>query len=89
MKFDNYWQPLEWQPADTAPKDGTHILVFESCGEIAISNWFEMSHVVYEPVGDLFRRIEIQDGGAWNCNHFDWWMPLPEAPIDAHKKEKS
>lgn len=69
-----------WLSSDTAPKDGTKILVFESCGELAISHWFEMSHIEYEPVGDLFRRVEIKDGGAWNSNHFDFWMPLPETP---------
>ena len=69
-----------WQSADTAPKDGTKILVFESCGEIAISHWFEMSHIEYVPVGDLFKRVQVEDGGCWNSNHFDFWMPLPEAP---------
>jgi hypothetical protein len=69
-----------WFSSDTAPKDGTKILVFESCGELAISHWFEMSHIEYEPVGDLFRRVEIKDGGAWNSNHFDFWMPLPDTP---------
>ena len=69
-----------WLPSDTAPKDGTLFLVFESCGEYAISHWYVSSHVKYEPVGDLFRQVIIQEGGAWNSNHFDFWMPLPEAP---------
>lgn len=76
----------EWMPIETAPKDGTKFLVAESCGEFAISHWFDRSHIEYVPVGDLFRRVEIDDGGAWNSNHFDWWMPLPEAPSAETRK---
>lgn len=65
-----------WLPADAAPKDGTKILVWESCGEFAISHWYELSHYEYEPAGDLFRRVEIKSDGDWNSNHFDLWQPL-------------
>lgn len=69
-----------WQPAETAPRDGTKILVYESCGEFAISHWYHFTYFKYEAVGDLFRRIEIKDEGQWNSNNFEWWIPIPDAP---------
>ncbi|MDE2103252.1 MAG: hypothetical protein KGL39_38760 [Patescibacteria group bacterium] len=71
----------EWQPIETAPKDGTKILVYTIHGDIEISEWYTVNRYHYEPVeGDLYRRIEAKRTGGWNSNNFEWWMPLPEPP---------
>ena len=72
------WISIEEQEP---PKDGTKFLVLESSGDFAISHWFTCKHYEYEPVGDLFRRVEIESPGMWNSNYFDYWMPIPAAPV--------
>lgn len=69
-----------WQPIETAPKDGTRILVCTIHGEIELSDWFEMRREVYDEVGDgLYRKRELVEG-AWNSNRPAFWMPLPKLP---------
>ena len=63
----------EWQPIETAPKDGTtHILVLDD-GWFCISAWWDDS--------------ERNEGGqCWKSSQWhSWltpthWMPLPEPP---------
>lgn len=81
----------EWQPIETAPRDGSRLLVY--CPEdnyciaaIAISYWAHSPpNVSFIPTGDphLWRR-EVQEharfeveGGWESPTH---WMPLPEPP---------
>jgi hypothetical protein len=65
---------MEWQPIETAPKDGTRVLVYvEPFGSLIGSNTF-----------NLFGRTS---GDRWYCDGV-WldgsvpthWMPLPEPP---------
>ena len=59
----------EWQPIETAPKDGTVILVFEpGCG-MAIVSWKPKSRPNWH-----------DDHGA--TMHPTMWMPLPDAPSE-------
>lgn len=74
-----------WQPVETAPRDGSKILVYTVHGDIEISEWFETEFPRFEGVEgtDLYRkRIEKVHEG-WNSNSFEWWMPLPLPPIEA------
>lgn len=72
-----------WQPIETAPKDGTKIIVLTVHGEIEISEWYVVTTAEYEPAGDgLFRKVETVFSQGWNGNHPTHWMPLP-APPDA------
>lgn len=66
----------EWQPIETAPRDGTEILVCctYSLGgdEWETSTWVDYCQPPYEwPV--FKNRIDIP---CWPMH----WMPLPEAP---------
>ena len=56
---------MEWQPIETAPKDGTRVLIF-SVDEVVVAH--------YE--GDMWCENEYDN--LWhNPTH---WMPLPEPP---------
>ncbi len=60
---------MTWQPIETAPKDGTEVLVWDGYG-VKIAWW--------EP----YRRTT---GGVWfyDGDNYTWpthWMPLPEEP---------
>lgn len=66
----------EWQPIETAPKDGTWIAVISREGGMDFKPvtacfckglWMEVDHVLDGKV----------DYDVWNVTH---WMPLPEPP---------
>lgn len=79
--FGGKAEPQGWQPADTAPKDGTRILVFCLHGGIEISEWFELWWDKYEEAGDgMFRKERVLSADGWNSNAFSHWMPLPKPP---------
>ena len=70
----------EWQPIETAPKDGTRILAFfaleendEYYAQIVIIRW------------SYYKRWESADYGGEIDYEFDsqptHWMPLPNPPI--------
>ena len=70
---------MDWRPIETAPKDGTHILVWgpDSGGIYGFT-------VPYQPMVVLWWK----DDGRWVARENDdmeWgdlthWMPLPELP---------
>jgi hypothetical protein len=70
---------VDWQPIETAPKDGTRILLWDT-DEAVIAKWGEISMggaegwqiAVVNMVGDV-NYYEA----AFNPTH---WMPLPEPP---------
>jgi len=74
---------MNWQPIETAPKDGTSILVFGKFGA-DIARWNKDPSVwdrdvdacwtVFEP-DDYFYAIHLLD--EFEPTH---WMPLPEPP---------
>lgn len=65
----------EWQPIETAPKDGTELLLFSAgqidCGYWSTSVWVASggAWIIYESRSDT---VELSP------TH---WMPLPEPPI--------
>lgn len=70
----------EWQPIETAPKDGTKIIGLLSGGDIEICDYFIMQNWKYEDAGNgLFRRVP-NNHGFWNNNTPIAWMPLPNPP---------
>lgn len=71
-----------WQTIDSAPKDGTRILVFTIHGDVELSDWFSIPRISYEPIngGDTFRKVESIAAEGWNSNEPTHWQPLPEPP---------
>lgn len=67
---------MTWQPIETAPKDGTHLLV--SCGEYGIKvAWYDL----YPRYGSSL-WVPLGGDGSEQCYPLHW-MPLPDAPAVA------
>lgn len=66
---------IGWQPIETAPKDGTCILVFN--GNILSAHWLALN----PEVGIWLLTESGSDVGAGDLSaEPSHWMPLPEAP---------
>lgn len=66
----------KWQPIETAPKDGTRILVFDPAYET------RMACASYDKYSQWVERgydyaTEVWGSGEMNPTH---WMKLPDAP---------
>ena len=60
---------MEWQPIDTAPKDGTFILIIDGLGDLPfakVSCW------------------DVEKQAFWypHVTKPEFWMPLPTPPIN-------
>jgi hypothetical protein len=70
---------MNWQPIETAPKDGTRFLAYQHIGEtlgdaIQACQWISEQHPAY-------RGAHIVT--TWDYDSFSGathWMPLPEPP---------
>ncbi|WP_201838859.1 DUF551 domain-containing protein [Microvirga zambiensis] len=80
---------MNWQLIETAPKDGTRVLVYLPDGKQAVA-WWELE---FEPIlwdqsrEDSKYRSAWTDGtmASWACEEMrelnpTHWMPLPEPP---------
>ena len=56
----------EWQPMETAPRDGTDVLGVDCVGFVGV--YFFLNRVWFDACGDV---ADLQLVG---------WMPLPEPP---------
>jgi len=66
---------IGWQPIETAPKDGTNILVYTAYGQCEVY-WGDCG---WEQKACIF----VEDDGYWNaflCVLPTHWMPLPAPP---------
>jgi hypothetical protein len=62
---------MEWQPIETAPKDGSPVLAFD--GE-------DIAVVTYYHASDTLGWWEVIYDVEFDPTH---WMPLPPAPVSA------
>ena len=71
---------MNWQPIETAPKDGTHILLARTDSE-----WVCQGRYVCDDKGWYELNNDASDhwGGEIYPTH---WMPLPEPPKDGESK---
>jgi hypothetical protein len=60
---------VEWQPIETAPKDGTTILYADGYWGVNITSW-----------QDWGESGEWYNGSNPTRLEFTYWMPLPEPP---------
>lgn len=61
----------EWRDIETAPKDGTRVLLFENFARmktIGIARWVAAPHDVW-----------IAENGSYS-RHATHWMPMPSPP---------
>ena len=64
---------MDWQLIETAPRDGTAVLVYLYGGQIDIATW-TIAHRQSKPMWiDYFYK---------DCCVPTHWMPLPEGPKD-------
>jgi len=74
---------MEWQPIETAPKDGTRILLYRPLAERTNDDPIEIKRGVPRDEGCWEETIPPgmdatnYTDGACKATH---WMPLPEAP---------
>ena len=72
-----------WQPIETAPRDGTKILVSHPDMGVEITEWYEITQTNYvELEGGLYQKERAIFYAGWNNNghHATHWQPLPEPP---------
>jgi hypothetical protein len=71
----------EWQPIETAPKDGTKVLVFpptRSAQSCSIAR-FEADKYARKP-RPYWLRLDAHQVCQSRGNHPTYWKPLPEPP---------
>ena len=73
---------MDWRTIDTAPKDGTVVLIF-AAGETGSNNqtvkmaYWDDTDGWTEALGDGYAESWSGTIGNWGVTH---WMPLPEPP---------
>lgn len=67
----------EWQPIDTAPKDGTRVIAFFPLFKTAKVAW----HKTFYLDGPLWACDAVRSPDRWS-DQPSHWMPLPAAPTN-------
>lgn len=70
---------LEWQQIETAPRDGTRIILGSAGNEPVMGSWREYADGGGWSHGDEESDVPYgpMDDPRWTPTH---WMPLPEPP---------
>lgn len=72
---------MTWMPIETAPKDGTHIMVWEPTFKSIEFSWWGNDYNVKDYLGWL-----CGDGDDWSTGFYHTpitpthWMPMPNPP---------
>jgi len=83
--------PSEWQPIETAPKDGTFVLVCLAGGPAFDAYWEARGRVTAtdEP-GWCDGASSHTNGEDWLLVYYpDFWMPLPSPPTSSEERQRS
>lgn len=73
-----------WQPIETAPKDGTYVILYVRNGGVgrpSVGRWVDIVHTNYGAV-TYERREWVLDGGLYMLENppVTHWMPFPDHP---------
>ena len=82
---------MEWQPIDTAPKDGTIILFWSTRDGVCMGHWGEYKRPKWEQIDEETKKLRgYDDYSTWEASNGQgicmWaagathWMPLPTEP---------
>lgn len=71
----DFAKSMQWQPIETAPKDGTHVLFYVD--EYWIEGWFNIARNRFDYA--WLPSHGIGDGG-YDDPYPTAWMPLPQTP---------
>lgn len=69
----------EWQPIETAPKDGTNIILCQGA-RVTAGEWYSDRG---DEDRDGWEGWMSQDGGFADDDPPEYWMPLPAPPSDS------
>lgn len=69
---EDYYEAMEWQPIETAPKDGSTVMVSSSNEEVCLARCYKISKKRFK----WFAFIPVKH--PFRPTH---WMPLPEPPV--------
>jgi hypothetical protein len=71
---------MTWQPIETAPKDGTNVLLLLASGRRTVGGW-EAQKYYLKPVPYWRTEFGYLAGVKWDRdNQPTHWMPLPDPP---------
>ena len=69
---------MNWQPIETAPKDGTNILLCKAPFTALVGRFDDdLGWVDFDEDEDALREVWIEEGTEYEPTH---WMPLPSPP---------
>lgn len=65
---------MTWQPAKTAPKDGTKFLAKDKNGDVRIGEYFSLYHDIYELQENGFyaKKLVCYHKGFSPSNFLEW-----------------
>lgn len=74
----------EWQPIETAPRDGSEILIWSHAfsGTVVIVRWDDDRHA-NKPIPRWVTRDPVFGRRAFVDRQPTRWMPLPAAPVQS------
>ena len=81
VKFANS-SPLGWRPIETAPKDGTNVLIYGNWTADLKSPTIEEKEIFIAHWSYDEWYIEGTELYAPTVSHATHWMPLPDPPIE-------
>ena len=69
---------MEWQPIETAPKDGTpHVRGLWVTSNRTGARWWESIAGYVDDDGEF---VDHDGNAPWHGDDYTHWMPLPEPP---------
>lgn len=74
MDFNN----IEWQPIETAPKDGTKIIILENTGRVQVARWCVPASSYHQ--ADWYVSLTGSSTDDWPTLTVTHWLPIPNLP---------